>query len=192
VSDKEIDKLAERSALPAECEWQVGEFSAAKGEGSAMRCAAAFIGLPHVEGCDRETEQLARIGGQNVRTPLRSSPKERPPEGPLTPSEWRRRVWDRQREKPGLPALCAVTGEPLSWNADEVHHPLDKRLLRAKGLSHRIWDERNGMAVKRQVHLDHTSRMRPIPRRFVPASAFEFAREIGLWAIARLNEDHPE
>lgn len=176
IKDKDLDKLAERSAVPNVCE----------------RCGAAITDLAHPKGREREAPTLARRGGQNVRAPLQSKPTSRPQEGPLTPAEWKRRIFERQRERPGGPSLCAVTGEPLSFNVDEVHHPLEKTLLRERGLHKHVWDERNGMAIKLRVHQGHTSRMRPIPRRFVPASAFQFARELGHWAVARINQAHPK
>lgn len=185
VKDKDVDKLAERAMIPADCDHEPPS------GGRGLLCGQNFVGLPHVEGREREGEGLARIGGRNVHAGLTSRAKERPQEGPLTPAEWKRRVWERQRVRPGGPALCAVTGEPLSWTVDEVHHPLEKALLRERGLHEHVWDERNGMAVKRRIHLDHTSRMRPISRRFVPASAFVFARELGPWATARINQSHP-
>lgn len=176
VKDKDVDKLAERAAVPAICE----------------DCGHIFVNeLGHVEGREREGEGLARIGGRNVHAGLTSRPKERPQEGPLTPAEWKRRVWERQRIRAGGAVLCAVTGEPLSWAVDEVHHPLEKALLRERGLHEHVWDERNGMAIKRAVHTGHTSRMRPIPRRYVPQGAFIFARELGPWATARINQAHP-
>lgn len=176
VKDKDIDKLAERAMLPEHCDG----------------CGAAFVGLSHVEGREREGEGLARVGGRNIHASLQSRPKERPQEGPLTPAEWKRRVFERQRERPGGPALCAVTGEPLSFHVDEVHHPLEKTFLRERGLHMHVWDERNGMAVKRAVHNGHTNRSRPIRRQYVPAITFQFARELGPWAVARINEKHPK
>lgn len=175
AKDKDIDKQAERSMMPTTC----------------SECGSVIVTLPHIEGRDRESERLARIGGQNVRSPLQSRPKTKPKEGPLTPLQWKQRAFDLQRERPGGPALCAVTGESLSWAVDEVHHPLEKRLLRARSLHHLVWDERNSMAVKKRIHDGHTSKLRPIARRFVPSRAFQFAHSVGPWALQRVNEDHP-
>jgi hypothetical protein len=187
VKDKDIDKLAERARLPAYCE--MAELGDREATGP---CVASFVGLPHAEGREREGEGLARVGGRNIHAGLQSRPKARPQEGPLNPLEWKRRIFERQRSRPGGPVLCAVTGEPLSFSFDEAHHPLEKTFLRERGLHMHVWDERNGMAVKRAVHNGHTNRSRPIPRRFVPASAFQFARELGPWAVARINEKHPK
>jgi hypothetical protein len=181
ISDKEIDKLAERARVPVRCEQAVG----------MDLCARPFIGLPHVENLEREVEQLARVGGQNVRTPLQSRPKAKPQEGPLSPSEWKRQVFERQRTHRGGPALCAVTGESLYFIADDAHHVLDKSLLRQRELFHLVWDARNGLAVKSIIHAGHTSRMRPIPRSALLPCNWEFAREIGPWAVARLEEKYP-
>lgn len=182
AKDKDVDKIAERARVPAACEHRVG----------SSECGQPFTGLPHIEGRDREAEQLARVGGRNVHAGLQSRPKARPKEGPLSPLEWKRRVFERQRERPGGPVLCAVTGEPLSFSVDEAHHPLEKTFLRERGLHDKVWDERNGMAVKRLVHNGHTNRSRPIRRIYVPASAYQFARELGPWAVARIDEKHPK
>lgn len=197
VKDKDIDKLAERARMPLLCELLVGPAPAGNRPSEwndpnvIAQCGGAFVGLPHIYGRQREGEGLARVGGQNVHAGLTSRPQARPQEGPLSPSEWKRRIWDRQRERPGGPALCAVTREPLSWTADEVHHPLEKGLLRARGLHEHVWDDRNGIAVRRRVHERHTNRSEPIRRIYVPASAYEFARELGPWAVARIDEKHP-
>lgn len=184
VKDKDIDKLAERARVPVECERVAGR--------SLANCGHPFVGLPHVEGRDREAQTLARHGGRNVRAPLESSSKKRPKEGPLKPAEWKRQVFDAQRPHPGAAALCAVTGEPLSFTYDDAHHPLEKRLLRARGLHHLVWDPRNGMAVKREIHEGQTSGTARIPRDKVPEHAWAFAREIGPWAVARVEADHPQ
>ena len=176
IRDSDLDKLAERSATPLTCE----------------DCGSVIDSLPHAEGQEREADRLARVGGRNVHAGLQSRPKTRPPEGPLTPAEWKRRVFDRQRERPAGPALCAVTGEPLSFAIDDAHHVTPKSLLRECGLYHLIWDERNGLAVKRFVHSGHTSCMRPIPRSALLPCNLEFARELGPWALARIESSYPK
>lgn len=186
IKDKDVDKLAERSAVPVRCEHPFGP-DAAIGE----RCQLPLEGLPHVEGQERETPRLARVGGKNVHTGLQSRSKDRPKEGPLTPGEWKRQVYDRQRPHRGTSALCIVTQEPLSFSADEAHHCLEKRLLRARGLHHLVWDARNGVGVKKRIHDGHTSALHRIPREALPPCVWEFAREVGPWAVARVEEDHP-
>lgn len=183
IRDKDVDKLAERSRLPVACEHRV---SAAGSE-----CGQPFRGLAHVEGQEREGEGLARIGGHNVHAGLQSRPKARPQEGPLTPAEWRRRAFDNQRERPGGPALCAVTREPLSWEVDHVHHPVEKAWLRSEGLHLLVWDERNALAIKASIHTGHTSGMNRIPRSALRPMNWVFAREVGAQAVARLEQAHP-
>jgi hypothetical protein len=186
VKDKDIDKLAERARIPTHCEYT--ELGALESIGP---CVATLAGLPHVEGREREANRLARVGGRNIPAGLSSSSKGRPNEGPLTPAEWARLTYERQRETPRGPSLCAVTREPLSFRHDHCHHPLEKRLLRARGLHAHVWDERNAIFVKASIHEGHTSKMQPIPREALPASVWEFAREIGPWATARVEADHP-
>jgi hypothetical protein len=63
VKDTDLDKLAERAALPAAC----------------ATCGSEAQGLPHVEGREREQDRLARVGGRNTaktwkrRTPVGES-----------------------------------------------------------------------------------------------------------------------
>lgn len=43
-----------------------------------------------------------------------------------------------------------------------------------------LWDLRDGMAVCYRAHRRHHNRTQPIPYRLIPASAIEFAVELGL------------
>lgn len=186
VKDKDVDKLAERAMLPECCE--------ARPLGRRERsnhCRASFPGLPHVEGREREENQLARIGGRNVQKGLeQTGPKPRK-RGPLTDTELRQVVFDRQRERPGGAALCAVTRQPLNWHHDDCHHILDKRLLHARGEDHVANDARNAMFIKAGVHGGHTSGMRRITRDKIPPEAWAYAHERGPWAVQRLEADYP-
>jgi hypothetical protein len=181
VKDKDCDKLAERARLPVAC-----EYVPRKNE-----CGKA-LGLPHVEGREREADSPARIGGHNLHAGLQQGSPERK-RGPLTDSAWKRAVFEAQREHSRArgPSLCAVTGEPLSFDWDDAHHILEKRLLHAQGLDHIANDPRNGMFIKSEVHAGQTSGMARIPREKVPERAWEYAREIGSWAVARLESDYP-
>lgn len=181
VQDKDIDKLAERSMLPSECEQPVGD--------DGDTCGHRFRGLPHVEGHEREAEQLARVGGRNVHKGLeQKGPKPRK-RGPLTDTQLRQVVFDRQRVN-GV-ARCAVTGEPLSWQGDDCHHVLDKRLMHARGEDHVANDERNAIFIKASVHGGHTSGLARITRDKIPAEAWAYAHERGPWAVQRLEADYP-
>jgi hypothetical protein len=182
VKDKDIDKLAERSMLPTECEEPIGD---------GDTCGHRFAGLPHVEGREREADQLARVGGRNVHKGLeQKGPKPRK-RGPLTDGQLRQVVFDRQRERPGRPALCAVSGRPLSWQHDDCHHVLDKRLLHARGEDHVANDARNAIFIKADVHAGHTSGLHRITRDKIPPEAWAYAHERGPWAVQRLEADYP-
>lgn len=195
VKDKDIDKLAERARMPVGCEWtmsQPRDLRNPRGfRTDGRECGHHFVGLPHVEGRDREQDRPARAGGRNIPAPMQSRPKSRPKEGPLTPLEWKRRVFDQQRVRRGGPALCAVTGEPLDFTVDDAHHVLDKRLLRARGLHAVVWDPRNGMFIKANIHLGQTNGLRRITRDKISPAAWAFARERGEWAVQRLEADYP-
>ncbi len=77
----------------------------------------------------------------------------------------------------------------------EGHHILAKRLLIAAGLEHLLWDPRNGMSLCRLHHHRHESWFQRVPRRLVPATAFDFAEEAGEVAeinfVAQLERDYP-
>lgn len=183
VKDKDIDKLAERAMLPERCE--VVKLRSRIG----ARCGAPLSGLPHVEGSDREAEQLARVGGRNVHKGLeQKGPKPRK-RGPLSDAQLRQVTFDRQRVN-GV-ARCAVTGEPLSWQADDCHHVLDKRLMHARGEDDVANDERNAIFIKASVHGGHTSGLHRITRDKIPDGAWAYARERGEWAVQRLEADYP-
>lgn len=54
------------------------------------------------------------------------------------------------------------------------------------------WDPRNGMPLCRRCHDLHTTAARRIPRRRLPASAWEFAQELGERFVARLERTYPD
>jgi len=173
VTAASVDKQVERRVIPDEC----------------SQCGASLDGRPMtVEGS--EIKRPVRSGGLS-----RSSGAKKPKVGPLPPAAWKKAVWERQAREQGRPGkapVCAVTGEQLNFLHDHAHHPLEKRLLKARGLHHLMYDPRNGMFIKARVHTAHTDRGKPISAEYVPACAFAFAREVGHWAIARLESDHPQ
>lgn len=133
-------------------------------------------------------EGLRRAGG---RTGLsRGSRRPRPPEGPLSPADWKRAVWQLAAGR------CTVTGLPLSRVDDEfgdhAHHCIPKQLLRRRGLHHLVWDPRNGIALKRAVHEAHeyTPNAR-VPYEALPQRVRDFATELGPWAEDALLRYHP-
>ena len=87
---------------------------------------------------------------------------------------------------------CAVCGRP---DRVQGHHVLSQQVLRrhARRFGYDVlvllWDPRNGIPVCEPDHAAHTSAKRRIPLDVIPASAFEFADEIGLrWQVER---DYP-
>jgi 5-methylcytosine-specific restriction endonuclease McrA len=108
-------------------------------------------------------------GAQPLRrsdAPLRRSPLKRGsgsserPEGPLTPGEWRYRVWVADH---GHCVLCRrwvpLRGGLFVWQA---HHVVPKERLRREGLYHLVWDEDNGMTLCFECHGTVESGVPPI------------------------------
>lgn len=77
--------------------------------------------------------------------------------------------------------LSVVSGEP----ADEVHHVIEKELLRTAGFIEDRWNPDNGIAVTETEHGNHTSRFRTIPYDALPACAIEFAEKRGFAAYLK-------
>lgn len=113
-------------------------------------------------------------------------------EGPLTPAEWRRQVYELSGRK------CIVSQTPSHDPYDRrfhAHHPLDKSTLRDRGLHAYVWDPRNGVLVLATVHMQHEYDG-SIARELLPARVWEFCAELDAldqteWATARVERLHP-
>lgn len=135
--------------------------------------------------------EMKRVGGLKRVGMKRKPRKPRPPEGPMTPQEWKLEVFTRQGFR------CAVTRKPLDLERDDAHHPLDKSELRKRGHFDRVWDSRNSIGVLARVHERHTTGARRITRDKLPPRVWEFARELDeregtQWATARIERGHPQ
>jgi hypothetical protein len=63
-------------------------------------------------------------------------------------------------------------------------HIIAKDRLISWGLRHLKWDLRNGLPVCRYHHFRHDDAVQRIPRRLLPAKAFEFADEVNArWVL---------
>jgi hypothetical protein len=128
------------------------------------------------------------------RSKLKARPKrEAPVEGPLTPEEWRRAVFVASGGR------CVISGSVARDAEDrgfQAHHALPARELRARGLRDRVWDSRNGVWLARRVHERHESAVERVPRSALPASVWEFCRELDRldgteWATQLVLRLHP-
>lgn len=122
--------------------------------------------------------------------PLRASPRRKNAEGPLSPEEWAVTVWRLDGGR------CIVTAADARWPRDfpyrfQVHHPIEKSVLRARGLYDYVWDPRNGVIVATRVHERHTNAVERIPLDLLPARCREFSVELGPWAEVQLERTHP-
>jgi hypothetical protein len=81
-------------------------------------------------------------------------------------------------------ALCPA-------RAVHQHHLIPKQVLRREGRSDRLTDPRVLMPLCFDCHFSHESWSRRIWRDQLPASVWEFARELGEWAVCRLEQDYP-
>lgn len=142
---------------------------------------------------ERAREFLQRGRQQLERTEFKRQPRPRPVEGPLSPAQWRVQVFEASE------GMCIITGA-RARDADDrrfqVHHPLPKRELRARGLFGRVWDPRNGVWLRRDVHARHELAFAPVPYTRLPAGVWEFCAELDAldgtkWATDLVLRHHP-
>jgi hypothetical protein len=127
---------------------------------------------------DAAREERAAAGGQGAPRSV-----EEDPDG--------RRLWGQHFER--LPCVmcedCPVDPETARARRADLAkidgaHLISKDRLISWGLRHLKWDLRNGLPVCRYHHFRHDYAVQRIPRRLIPAEAFEFADEIGArWAL---------
>jgi hypothetical protein len=127
---------------------------------------------------------------------LKRTSKRRPPprgvkEGPLTPTEWKKAVFERT----GF--FCHVSGISVSLRYDDAHHCLPARVLRTNGAHDYLWDPRLGIPLSSTVHELHTNRSQVIYRDQIPASVWEVCAELAArdgteWAAIAVEREHPE
>jgi hypothetical protein len=92
---------------------------------------------------------------------------------------------------------CAVSRDGRDWDPAigknwEAHHVIEKRELKARGLAHLLWDERNALRVRPDIHRRHTNRMEPIPLRCLKQDNIDFAFEVmGASAKEHLERLYP-
>ena len=72
---------------------------------------------------------------------------------------------------------CVVCGTSRDIDG---HHAIPRRVLVRLGFGDYVMDKRNRVPICRHDHESHECRHRPIQRRELPASVFEFAAELGL------------
>lgn len=95
-----------------------------------------------------------------------------------TALEWKTRVCSTGCLAHTNPADCEG---PL-----QAHHIIYKKHLNNAGLSHLLYDTRNGLAVCDRSHDRHHSGHGTLPRTLLPPEAWEFANEIGMgWRLER-------
>jgi hypothetical protein len=132
-------------------------------------------------------QELKRTG-ELVRKQTR-----RPKEGPLSPAEWRRAVFDASGGR------CIITGARARDAEDRrfhAHHLVPKRELRARRLYGRVWDPRNGVWLRREVHMRHEDAIERVPAAALPASVWQFCAELDAlegteWATRMVLRAHP-
>lgn len=124
----------------------------------------------------------------------RKSKPRREPEGPLTPAEWRLAAFVASGGR------CMITGAKAANVEDRhfhAHHVLPKRVLRARGLLDRVWDPRNAVWLRSDVHMPGFAREPELPQERIPPYVWEFARELDslegtLWATELIKRLYPK
>jgi hypothetical protein len=90
--------------------------------------------------------------------------------------------------------VCPACGGLFAAVEMECHHIIEKERIkkyvaglmleseahRLEVLIRRLWDHRNGIAVCKNCHAEHTNRKRPLSRALLPECVWVFADEIGL------------
>lgn len=100
----------------------------------------------------------------------RSSADERAAREAFLRAAWRQRA-------------CAVSRDGRDWDPKvgknwEAHHVVEAAELKRRGLHHLLWDERNALRLRPDVHRRHTNRMEPVPLRCLKQDNIDFAFEI--------------
>ncbi len=80
---------------------------------------------------------------------------------------------DRGRDYARGPDGCAGCGAPLTFARLEVHHVLERQLLRKKGVAQ--FDPDNALALGPCCHQGQTSRLRQLPLTCLRDENYEFA-----------------
>lgn len=131
-----------------------------------------------------------------ARSPLRSRPRRREREGPLSPREWHDAVFIAAHGR------CAVSGE-TARDADDPrfhgHHCVPKRDLRGHGHRGLVWEPRNGVWLRADIHFDHefsAFRSDLVPYTVLPRSVWDFCGELDAlegthWATDLVRRLHP-
>lgn len=75
--------------------------------------------------------------------------------------------------------------------AVHLHHLIPKQVLKREGARRYLADRRILLPLCFDCHFNHEAWSRRLRREDVPASAWEVARELGEWAVVRLERDYP-
>lgn len=84
---------------------------------------------------------------------------------------------------------CAVSGDARDWDPQigknwEAHHVVEAAELKRRYRFDVLWDERNALRLRPDIHRRHTNRMEPVPLRCLKQDNIDFAFEV-LGASAR-------
>lgn len=82
---------------------------------------------------------------------------------------------------------CAV----CSGKAVHVHHLIPRQVMKREGYCGRMDDERNLLDLCFDCHMSHENWSRRLTRDQLPHEVLAFARELGEWAVYRLERDYP-
>lgn len=72
------------------------------------------------------------------------------------------------------------------------HHILARQFLKREGHKARMDDPRNMLDLCMDCHFNHENWSRRLTREQLPHGCFAFARELGEFAVVRLERDYPE
>lgn len=103
--------------------------------------------------------------------------------GPQAEAERRRRfaqaAWEQRQCAVTLDMRDRAIGQIKGGRNFEAHHVVEKSWLKRHGFGPSIiWDERNALRLRPDVHRQHTNRSKPVPARCLLDCNIEFAFEV--------------
>lgn len=114
-------------------------------------------------------------------------------EGPLTPAQWRKQVFDLSG---GVCQISGARARDVDDPSFQAHHILPKRVLRERQWHGLVWDPRNALWLSADAHERLEHRAVSLSAQRLPVGVWAFLRELDAlegteWATVRVLRDYP-